>query len=483
MTSPEPRRLPMVSRLAYATGSIAFGMKAVAIGVVMLFYNQVLGLPSVWVSFAIGVALIIDAVVSPLIGQMSDMWRSGWGRRHPFMYLSAAPAAVSVWALLNPPRGWDKPDLFAWMMACIITARISIALFEIPNASLLPELAADYDARTALSGWRNLFGIVAPVVMVVFALTVLLKPFVDGHGQAMPGQLNPGGYARYGVILAAVIFSAILVSALGTHGEIRRLSRPLPHATLGEVIDTIATTLLNRNFLALTLSGVISGIGTGLVGGLGDYFNTFFWQLSARQVSAVTGSVGLTPFLAFAIAPTLARRFGKKTAIISTFSFASLFGVAPVGLRLLGVLPPNGDPLILPLLVIDALFGATLAIVGIILISSMMADIVEEVQTRTGRRSEGLLFSADTMLKQIVTGVGAMGTGLILQVVRFPEKAVPGHVPAEVLRNLALIYLPITAVTSLLAIAVIASYQIHRADHEAHLAAIAMAITSPGAEP
>ena len=46
MTSPEPRRLPMVSRLAYATGSIAFGMKAVAIGVVMLFYNQVLGLPS-----------------------------------------------------------------------------------------------------------------------------------------------------------------------------------------------------------------------------------------------------------------------------------------------------------------------------------------------------------------------------------------------------------------------------------------------------
>ena len=450
-------------------------MKAVAIGVVMLFYNQVLGLPSVWVSIAIGIALIIDAVVSPLIGQMSDMWRSRWGRRHPFMYASALPAAVSVWALLNPPAGWGGTGLFAWMMACIVLARVSIALFEIPSASLLPELAPDYDARTALSGWRNLFGILAPVVMIVFALTVLLTPFVDAQGRSMPGQLNPAGYARYGVILAAVIFAAILVSALGTHGEIKRLSRPVPHATLGEVVDTIATTLVNRNFLALTLAGVISGMGTGLVGGLGDYFNTFFWQLSARQVSAVTGSVGLTPFLAFAIAPALARRFGKKAAIISAFSVASLFGVAPVGLRLLGLLPPNGDPLILPLLVVDALFGATLAIVGIILVTSMMADIVEDVQTRTGRRSEGLLFSADTMLKQIVTGVGAMGTGLILQAVRFPERAIPGQVPAEVLRHLALIYLPITAVTSLLAISVIAFYRIDRAGHQSHLAAIARA--------
>ena len=472
-------RVPLVSRLSYAIGSIAFGMKAVAIGVVMLFYNQVLGLPSVWVSVAIGVALIIDAVASPVIGQLSDMWQSSWGRRHPFMYASALPASLSVWALLNPPRHWDKPALFAWMMVSIIAARISIALFEIPSASLLPELAPDYDQRTSLSGLRYLFGIIAPVAMIVFALTVLLTPFVNPQGHAMPGQLNPAGYAKYGLVLALVVFGSIMVSALGTHGEISRLSRPEPHASLRDVVSTILSTLLNRNFLALTLAGMISGIGTGLVGGLGDYFNTFFWQLSAREVSAITGSVGITPLIAFAIAPMLGRRLGKKPAIIITFALASLFGIAPVGLRLLGLLPPNGAPIILPLLVIDGLFGATLAIVGIIIVTSMMADIVEDVQTTTGRRSEGLLFSADTMLKQIVTGVGAMGTGLILQAVHFPEQAVPGRVAPEVLRHLALIYLPITAITSFLAIAVIAFYRIGRAQHEAHLAAIAVNASRP----
>jgi Na+/melibiose symporter-like transporter len=90
------------------------------------------------------------------------------------------------------------------------------------------------------------------------------------------------------------------------------------------------------------------------------------------------------------------------------------------------------------------------------------------------------LFSADTMLKQIVTGVGALGTGLVLQYVRFPEHAVPGQVPAEVLNKLALVYLPINASTSIVAIALISFFSINRADHQANLDAIAR---EPGAGP
>lgn len=474
-TEPPARTTPLrvTTRLAYAAGSTAFGMKALAIGAVMLFYNQVKGLPSVWVSSAVGLALIIDAVVSPLIGQASDMCRTRWGRRHPFMYAAAAPASVSVFALLNPPAGLGRPGLFAWMLGCVISARISIAFFEIPNAALLPELAPGYDERTSLSGWRYLFGILAPVAATVFALTVLLRPFVNAQGEAIPGQLNPVGYANYGATLAGLIFVSILFSATGTHREIPRLRRPERHESLGDLAVAIRRTLLNRNFLALTLAGVISGIGTGLVGGLGDYFNTYFWQLAASQVSVIAGSVGLAPLVAFAATPALSRRLGKKPAIITTFSLATLFGIGPIGLRLLGLLPANGSPVILPLLVIDALFGATLAVVGLILVTSMMADIVEDVQAETGRRSEGLLYSADTMLKQVVTGVGSMGTGVILQLVRFPDAAIPGRVPEAVLRHLALIYLPITAITSGLSIAVIAAYRIDRARHASSLVAIA----------
>jgi len=466
-------RLSLSSKLAYSVGSVAFGLKAVAIGMVMLFYNQVMGLGAGQVSIAIGIALIVDAFASPVIGQMSDAWRSPWGRRHPFMYAAAIPAAVSVWALLNPPHDWGPDALFAYMTACIIAARVAIAMFEIPNSSLLPELVPDYDQRTVLASYRYLFGIVVPVAVVILAYTMLLKPFVNAEGQQLPGQLNPAGYANLGALLAALIFAAIVISAAGTHREIRYMAEPERHASLADLLATIRTTLLNRNLVVVMLSGVISGIGTGLVGGLGDYFNTYFWELSANQISFVAGAAGLAPFAAVAVGPWLARRSGKKTAILLTFFLSVFFGILPMGLRLLGWLPANGHPLILPMLAIDSFFAVVFAVIGIIIATSMMADIVEHVQVETGRRSEGLIFAADTMLKQIVTGVGSMGTGFILQAVRFPQQAVPGQVPTRVLNHLALIYLPINALTSFAAIAAISFYAISRTDHLRNLAAVA----------
>jgi GPH family glycoside/pentoside/hexuronide:cation symporter len=481
MTDPRPP-LSTLSKITYSIGSIGFGLKAVAMGVVMLFYNQVMGLPATWVSIGIGMALIVDAVVGPLIGQVSDMWRSRWGRRHPFMYFSAVPTAVAVWALLNPPRGWAPDSLFIYMMSCIVVARVFIAMFEIPNASLLPELAPDYDDRTVISGYRYLFGIVGPIVVSVFALTVLLTPFVNESGQQLPGQLNPVGYGKYGLLLAVVIFLAIVLSACGTHREIRYLRAPVKHTSRRDLYASIAAALLNRNFIALTMAGVISGIGAGLVGGLNVYFNTYFWELSARQLSVLTASVAIGPFAAVAICPLLTRAIGKKAAAIWTFSLSLFAGIVPIGLRVLGLLPPNGHPIILPLLIVDAVIAVTLVVVALIVVTSMMADIVEQVQAKTGRRSEGLLFSVDTLLKQVVTGVGSMGTGFILQFVHFPESAVPGQVPAEVLQNLALVYLPITAVTSIVAISAISFFSISRSDHERNLATAALASATADAE-
>jgi GPH family glycoside/pentoside/hexuronide:cation symporter len=472
---PPKRRISAVSKYSYAIGAVAFGLKGVALAQLMLFYNQVLGLPASWVSVVIGIALIVDAIVDPLIGQVSDTWRSRWGRRHPFMYASAVPATVAVWALLNPPQGWSHEALVAYLLTCVVAARISISMFEIPSASLLPELAHDYDDRTVLSTWRSLFGLVLPIAIVVFAMTVLMTPFVNAQGQAMPGQLNPAGYAKYGVLLAAVIFLSIMLSALGTHREIKHLSAPVPHASVAELFATIRATLLDRNFLALAVAGIVAGIGTGLVGGLNEYFNTYFWELSAAQISSITGGLLISPIAGAMSSQYFAKRFGKKRVVMTAYFLAIFFGLLPICLRLLGWLPPNGSPVIVVLLAVDTTVAVALAVIAVILGTSMMADIVEQVQTKTGQRSEGLIFSADTMVKQIVTGVGSMGTGLILTLIAFPQAAVPGQVPAEVLHRLALVYMPITLVTNCLAIFAISFYSIGREEHESNLARIGVA--------
>src|SRR5205807_1619736 len=105
-------RVPLRTRWAYAAGAIAFGVKNTGLtAFLLIFYNQVVGLPPYLVGLAITISLVIDAVSDPAIGLISDRWRSKWGRRHPFMYASAVPAAVCFLFLWFPPHGWSQTML------------------------------------------------------------------------------------------------------------------------------------------------------------------------------------------------------------------------------------------------------------------------------------------------------------------------------------------------------------------------------------
>src|SRR5258708_39771241 len=99
--------LTLFSNILYGVGSTAFGVNVVILSsALMLYYNQGMGLPAAWVGAAIMVTLIFDAICDPLIGEWSDHTRSRWGRRRPFMYASAVPAAIAVYLLFDRPSGW-----------------------------------------------------------------------------------------------------------------------------------------------------------------------------------------------------------------------------------------------------------------------------------------------------------------------------------------------------------------------------------------
>ena len=119
--------LTLSSNILYGVGSIAFGVHVVILSsALMLYYNQVVGLPAEWVGAAIMVTLIFDAICDPLIGEWSDHTRSRWGRRHPFMYASAVPAAVAFYFLFVPPVEWPKSQLVIYMGAMMVTAATAL---------------------------------------------------------------------------------------------------------------------------------------------------------------------------------------------------------------------------------------------------------------------------------------------------------------------------------------------------------------------
>ena len=462
------------TRLFYGFGSVAFGVKDNGFNVLLLlFYNQVLGVPAKAVGFALMIALIADALVDPVIGRLSDNWRSKWGRRHPFMYAAALPVALSYLALWRPPGGLSQPELLTWLTVSAIIVRVFLSVYEIPSTALVADLTEDYDQRTSFLGFRYFFGWWGGLVMSIVAFSVFLRPTA-----AYPvGQLNPDGYLAYGVVSSVIMLAAILISAIGTHRHIPSFKPAPPKRPfdLGQSTREIVASLSNRPFLMMIGAGLFGACAIGLSQSMLIYFRTYFWELSGDQISIlILGNFGST-LVALMLAPRLSTWLGKKRAAIWIGVGAIIAGPTIYVLRALDLLPPNGSNALLAVLFASSFVVTVLSITSGVFTAAMFADVVEDSELKTGRRTEGLFFSANSFILQCVSGVGLFATGLILDFVSFPAGAKPGQVPDSILFKLIGTELPIVAILQLTALAFLIAYPITRATHVANLRKLAEA--------
>jgi Na+/melibiose symporter-like transporter len=110
----------------------------------------------------------------------------------------------------------------------------------------------------------------------------------------------------------------------------------------------------------------------------------------------------------------------------------------------------------------------------------MLADVVEDSEIETGRRSEGLFFAGSSFMQKSASGLGLLASGLILSAVHFPVHAIPGQIDPQIVRDFALVYLPVVIVLYLAAMAIVGLYPITRDTHEENLRRLAAETAQAG---
>ncbi len=458
-------RLPLRLKLFHGLGSIAYGVKDNGFSTFLLiFYNQVIGLDAGLVGTAIMLALIADAFADPIIGELSDRTRSRWGRRLPWLFAAPLPLALAWWALWHPPAGGAAA--IAWLIGFAIVVRTLVSMCEVPSVALVPELTADYDERTILMRYRFLFGWAGGLVILMIAYGV----FFAGP----KGVSDPGGYAGYAATGALAMALAVLISAWGQRRWVLALPAlaPPPAHGIGQVIADMRHSLSNRAFLWLVAAGLFAFINMGITLSLTNYLLSYFWQLQGLELLAYAvmlfGSVGL----AFIGVAPLSLRLGKRRGAMAAGGISLLLNAALYSAWLMRLFPGAPDaPEAWPMFAI-VLFTNAFAIMMMMQISSMMADVVEASQSETGRRSEGLFFAGYFFMQKCATGIGIFTAGLILSFADFPDSAVAGQVVVPVLDRLALGYVVTLSVLGGIGLLVMRRFPITREDHVARVAAL-----------
>ena len=457
-------------KAAYGFGSVAYGVKNNGFDYfLLLFYSQVVGLDARLVGIAMTIALVIDALSDPLVGYWSDNLRSRWGRRHPFMYASAIPVAASYFLLWNPPEGLGDGGLFWYLLVTAVFIRTCITLYETPSSALAPELTENYLERSSLISFRYYFGWTGGNSMTVLMFFFIFPALATAT--IADGRDNPESFAILGIVGSVLILVSILVSAIGTHGHIPHLKQPpaarpiTPRLIFGEIFETLA----NRSFAALFAGALLGAIATGLAAALAFYFYAYFWEFSSIQTGILTTGVFLAAVIGFILAPIVTRRFGKKKGAMGVGLVAFLGAPLPVFLRLIDVLPENGTPFVFWFVFVSGIIDVGLIICFQILYASMTADLVEQAELKTGRRSEGVFFASVTFIRKSVQGLGLLVAGFVLALAEFPTGAGVGEVSAESVWRLGAYYVPTILTLWMLMVAMIGFYQIDEADHASNL--------------
>jgi Na+/melibiose symporter-like transporter len=463
-------RTSLWTRVAYGVGAGALGVKDNGFSYFLLmFYSQVIGLDARLVGLALTVALVIDAFIDPMVGYWSDNVRSRFGRRHPFLYASAIPLAGLYFLLWNPPAGLPAAQLFGFLLALAISIRLVVSFYQVPGNALAAELSSDYDERSTLFSFRFFFAWCVGNAMSVMMFAILFPMFVTAtiHN----GQFNRESYRVYGIIASVLIFACVMITALGTHSRIPHLKAPPARRTmtLATIFREIFETLSNRSLMVLFTASMLGTVAAGLGAPLAFYWLTYFWHFTAQQTALVTMGVFVSAILGSSLAPIVTRTLGKKRGAIIVGLVAFLGNPMPITLRLIGVLPDNGSPLIFWYVFFNTMFDTALIITFQILSYSMMADLAEQSQIKTGRRSEGVFASAITFTEKVVNGVGIMMAGFILTLAGIKTGADANHVSHESLWRLGAIFVPTILTLWMAMVGVISFYTISRDSHAATL--------------
>ncbi|MCF7689338.1 MAG: MFS transporter [Cephaloticoccus sp.] len=437
--NPTPLVCPRSRMVSYSTGEVANSLIGNSItGFAMLFYTEALGLSPKLAGLAMAIAVFWDAISDPLMGHITDNTRSRFGRRHPYILLGGLLVIliyVFLWYVPEFVRG--SPTLLFWYLLGInLLQRTGITIFGVPYVALGFELCADYDGRVSLQGIRSAMNMLTNLLGIALSWTLFFR-----HNEGVRATAVPDNYLHMALCFAVVSVLSILYVVYATRGNIVD-SRQLPRHRNGlrdflQDMKEIVMDFYPRYVFAFT---VVVMVGITLVASLQMYLYEHFMQFGGVEKTIVHGGSMVCFGLGSLLSGGLTRRFEKKgtvylAAVISicgSFSLAAVLltrTVVPEQAMLVG-----GVTVPVAVIVFVLLHGTYWVGNGIMFptTTSMMADVAEINELRTGRNKDGAYAAVFSFSQKVAISVGLLISGMVLTLIGFRTGVGLTQAPATV---------------------------------------------------
>jgi glycoside/pentoside/hexuronide:cation symporter, GPH family len=408
---------------AYGAGGIIpialFNIAGILVG---LMGNISLGLSAFWLGAILIIPRLWDALSDPIIGHLSDNTRTRWGRRRPYLLLGGILVAVFFVVIWWIPKGemvrlWFPTEAgfqafqLVYILFSLLLFFTAVNIFEIPHGALGMEMTTDYHERTRLFSAKsfvgNLFAMSTPWLFALANMEIFK---------------GTGGNEADGMRYVSLMIAAILVplSFWWTY-KLREpgFVKAAKHEKTPFWVD-MKRTASNRNFIMLTLTIFTLAMGFNFVSLLGSYIPIFYVfggdKVEGAYLLGINGTIwAITGVLAVFPLNWISPKLGKR----NTLSIAILLMCLAQLSKIVCYNPNYPYLIIIPTILLSAgmLFFFTLG-------SSMVGDICDEDELKTGYRAEGSFYSIFWWFIKMGTALASFVAGALIVFTLFDETQV-----------------------------------------------------------
>ena len=384
------QKLTVVEKVGFGAGDMSVNVMIAAMFFFMqYFYTDIFGLKPAHVGMLFLVARLIDAFSDPMMGLITDKYKSRFGRFRPwFLYLSL-PYGFAVILLFTTPD-LDYNAKLVWAYTTYLFATLMFTGVAIPYISYIGVLTADPQERLSANGYRMFFAKIANWIIVSSVPTLAM---LWGNGNAAKGyQLAMGFMSLVGVALLLFCF-------FSTRERVEHVVDKKP------LTEQLGLLLKNDQWLVLCAVCVLGTIGYAMRGGVAFYYAIYYLGGTEILAGQFT-SAGIAASIASMVASTwITKRFCK----VALFRWSQLL-VAVISVLMFFAVSP-GDILLAFVLYVLLCFVVDLHAP---VFWSAIAEAVDYGHAKNGKRVSGLAFGGISFCQKAGAGLAGFITGLLL---------------------------------------------------------------------
>jgi sugar (glycoside-pentoside-hexuronide) transporter len=391
-------KLSFREKFGYSLGDLAANFVFQALLALQLdFYTHTFGLTAAQAGTMTLVIGLGVAFLNPVMGVIADRTNTRWGKFRPWLLWTSLPfGVICVLTFTTPNISPGAKIVYAW--TTYILLRVIYTVNNVPYASLNAVMTSDPDERNSISTYRQIAANSAG--FIVASLAIPMVRFF-GHGD------DARGYQYTMGLLSALSVIFFIVAFFSTKERIQ----PDPQQTTSLSRD-LADLFKNRPWVVLFLATLFYFAAIVIRGNVMlPYFR--FIPGNVDLYSWFNG-FGLAALLAGVACSTLVtKRMGKRLLFIASMTLAGLFSAA------LLIIPPHAT---ITIIAFEVLRQFSFGLSGP-LIWSMMGDVADYGEWKTGRRASGTVTAAVVFALWAGLALGGAVAGWILDLYGFVSKA------------------------------------------------------------